>query len=66
MKIRSLSIVEKGMIITIALLAVLVALRWGYIRRRAADGMRYLKPVEKVEEADVSGQSSPPPHILTP
>jgi hypothetical protein len=34
------------MIITIALLALLVSLRWGYVRRRAADGMRYLKPVD--------------------
>ncbi|MDR2814129.1 MAG: hypothetical protein LBB79_05690 [Prevotellaceae bacterium] len=46
MKIRSLSVVERGMIVTIALLLALVALRWGYIRRRAADGMRYLKPVD--------------------
>jgi hypothetical protein len=46
MKIRSLSAVEKGMVVVIALLAVLVALRWGYIRERAADGMRYLKPVD--------------------
>jgi hypothetical protein len=46
MKIRSLSAVEKGMLAAIALLAVLVALRWGHIRRRAADGMRYLKPAD--------------------
>ncbi|MDR0414348.1 MAG: hypothetical protein LBH84_02925 [Prevotellaceae bacterium] len=43
---RPLSATEKGMIITIALLALLVSLRWGYVRRRAADGMRYLKPVD--------------------
>lgn len=46
MKLRSLSAVEKGMLAVIALLAVLVALRWGYIRDRAADGMRYLRPVD--------------------
>jgi hypothetical protein len=46
MKVRSLSAVEKGMLVVIALLAVLVAMRWGYIRERAADGMRYLRPVD--------------------
>ncbi|MDR1022578.1 MAG: hypothetical protein LBL94_04830 [Prevotellaceae bacterium] len=50
MKIRPLSATEKGMVITVALLAVLVALRWGYISQRIADGMRYLKPpVESCE-----------------
>jgi hypothetical protein len=46
MKIRPLSATEIGMLITVALLAMLVALRWGYIRQRAADGMQYLKPVD--------------------
>jgi hypothetical protein len=46
MTFRPLSVAEKGMIIAIALLAVLVALRWGYIRQRAAEGMRYLRPVD--------------------
>jgi hypothetical protein len=46
MKMRSLSATEKGMIIVVALLAVLVALRWGHIRRRAAEGMSYLKPAD--------------------
>jgi len=45
MKIRPLSATEKGMIITIVLLGMLVALRWGYIRQRAADGINFLKPV---------------------
>ncbi|MDR2938000.1 MAG: hypothetical protein LBU92_03565 [Prevotellaceae bacterium] len=44
MKKRSLSATEKGMLITIALLGIFVALRWGYIRQRATDGMNYLKP----------------------
>jgi hypothetical protein len=45
MKIRSLSPTEKGMVIAVVLLGMLVALRWGYIRQRAADGMNFLKPV---------------------
>ncbi len=44
MKKRSITAAEKGMIITIALLGLMVALRWGYIRQRASDGMNYLKP----------------------
>ena len=34
------------MLVVIALLAVLVALRWGRIREQAAAGMRYLRPAD--------------------
>jgi len=55
MKNRSLSVREKGMIAAVVLLGLLVALRWGYIRQRAADGMNFLKPVADTVQSN-SGQ----------
>lgn len=46
MKKLTPSATEKGMLITIVLLGMLVALRWGHIRKRVTDGMNYLKPAD--------------------
>jgi len=57
MKKRSLSPTEKGMILAVVLLGIMVALRWGYIRKRAADGMDFLKPVADTAHVEAgSGQ----------
>ena len=45
-KFRSLSATEKGMCICAAMMLILVVMRWGYIRQRAADGWQYMKPID--------------------
>jgi hypothetical protein len=45
-KFRTLSHTEKGMLISIALLLVLLVLRWDYVCQRAADGWNYIRPID--------------------
>ncbi|MDR3297299.1 MAG: hypothetical protein LBS94_03590 [Prevotellaceae bacterium] len=58
-KLRSLSHTERGMLISIVVLLMLLALRWNYVRQRAVDGWHYLQPVDSAVLAQPNVEPAP-------